>query len=914
MKKILKFIFIFLCIFLISSCTHEETENTLDTPILTVKEGVLRWNKIDNATSYILLLNDEEITLNQVFYDLNQKDELAFKAKVKAISDTLESEYSNEVTYEKQNNDKIKLEAPIINMNGRTLSWEKIENATHYEIYINNSILTSIQDTSYTFAKNISGNYQIYVIAKSSDENYENSSPSNVLVHTFIEEILTIKEVKDLIDENQNRDVFVRFKGRVIGSDSNGYVHVQDSTGTIYVRAYDDSLKVGNNVLISGYGFVYKGSYNYPEYTRQIKSDNLLVEKISEEINYEYDIITLTNNELSKYNKNNSYQASFSGNIVKITGIVKVGLDRYSFYLLDNDGNKLVQIHHYSSNFNNNTTDSTKNVFLNLDGKEVTITGIIYRYYSPDEIFTIQCIGLSDELVVNENKLRTPKLTVTNTVVSWSEVENASLYQIYVDGLLVDEISGLSYDLASSFDNGTYFVKVKAKNDTQESNFSEEACVMIGQRESVVNLFMINDTHGSFVSDQYPGVEKLSSVIKSLEKQNGDYIKIANGDIFQGTYASSILYGRPMVDALNEMKFDCFVLGNHEFDWGLDEIKKYKDGDLSNGEANFPILGANVYDKTTNQRVSWLDPYTIVEKNGLRVGIIGLIGYELESSILYDNVKDYDFIYPLELVKNYASELRTKKECDSVIISIHDYDEALNNEFAKLKGDERIDAILCGHTHQNIYDRLTRSDNSTIVAVENKDKNQSALSVSITLQNERIKETQVDRLLPNAYLNDPDLEKIIDKYKSTIDEGNRVLGYNYYTMSRSALGFYATSAMKDEFNVDISIMNTGGVRNTISAGNFTVANVFEVFPFNNHVILVDMSGKNIKSLYYNNESYLYFNEEFDASSLVNDKTYKVAVIDYVYTSTRYEEFKNTTGQDSMILLRDLVIDYLDNIF
>ena len=140
-----------------------------------------------------------------------------------------------------------------------------------------------------------------------------------------------------------------------------------------------------------------------------------------------------------------------------------------------------------------------------------------------------------------------------------------------------------------------------------------------------VNFFMINDTHGIFVDEQeFPGMGRVSSLINELESNNKDYIKIANGDIFQGTYISATLYGKPLVDALNAIDFEAFVLGNHEFDWGLDKIAVYKDGNEANGEANFPFLGANIIDKSDKEIVDWVDPYVVVEYDGFKVGVIGV--------------------------------------------------------------------------------------------------------------------------------------------------------------------------------------------------------------------------------------------------------------------------------------------------
>lgn len=912
MKKIIRFIVILIAIFTISSCT-----NNLNAPILALNNGVLKWNEINGATNYIVNINDEEYATTNTKYDLTTLEGTKFVCKVKAQNGKNESLYSNEVIYNGTNNVSNKLSTPTISIKDNIISWNMIENATSYEVYVNESLATTTTDLSYTIPSAAEGTYNFYIIAITDITGYQSSDISNVLVYKKIMDIMTISEIKTLIDKNPRSQTKVKFKGEVIGFDSNGYAHVADETGAIYVRAYHSLLKLGNTVTISGYGYVYFGRNN-PEYTRQISNENIEISLSEEKVDWNH-ITVLTKEELWSYDMSNLTKASFMGNLVTITGIVEAGDNPYSFYLKDQIGQIICGIHHYSTNFNNSMDEET-NIFLKLDQQEVTITGIIYRYYIYDELWTLQCIGLENEVISDTSLLPTPRISKSNnTLLISSDFSNAT-YAIYDEDELLMEITNNSIDLSNLLSSGTHEIKVKMiksgleNEQREESNFSNSLTFIIGGKTEVVNIFMINDSHGSFVDGQTPGMEKIASALKDLSEQNGEYLKIANGDIFQGSYVSSILYGKPMIDALNEMKFDAFVLGNHEFDWGLDEIAKYKDGNLENGEANFPFVCANIIDKRTNELVSWLEPYTTVTIGDVKVGVIGLIGYELESSILTENVKNYDFVYPLEIVKKYAKELRTIEQCDCVIISIHDYDEDLNKEFASLIDDERIDAILCGHTHQNIYQNATRKDSAKIAIVQNKDKNRSAIDMQLTFENNVLTNSKVNRIDPSKYEKDNDMTTVIEKYQSVIDYGNSVVCNLPYYASKSVLGAYATSSMKNAYQTDIAIMNTGGVRATISSGNVTVADIFEVFPFNNKVILIEMSGKEIKSLYEENSNYLYFNEEFYEITLNDTQKYSVAVIDYVYTSTRYYQFKNTTPNNTETILRDVVVDYLKDLF
>lgn len=919
MKKI-KNILLFLVLILSLVSCDKSTLTKLDTPTLTENNGVINWEKIENASKYILYIDgsDEvDLDLNITSYELPYTEIGIHKVKIKAIGDNekySDSDYSNTITYTVNAASKTKLETPVIEPLSSAISWSHVQNAIKYEIYINDEYIESVSTNYYGLSNYQNETILIKIRAVGNTNKYENSDYSNVVEYNFSEYLMTISEVKEEIDKNANANVPVMFIGKVIGFDSMGYAHVADETGSIYVRYICNELKLGNTVLIKGSAIVYKGSGRYTEYTRQITSSGITVTLSDKEVNpIENTVITKEDLE------SKDVSASFHGNPVTITGTVECGTDRYSFYLNDEYGNHLVAIHHYSTNFNNSISDYNKNIFLNLNNHIVTLKGIIYRYYDSDNIWTLQCVGFDDEVIDKGIRIMTPIVTKNEEKLTWTVETSIDVkYNIYVNNNLYKVTNDTSFDL-STLGDGTFKVQVQAiptNNEKYQPSIYSKAIVYIkSDLAKNVNIFMINDTHGSFVDTNYPGVERLSTLLKELTNTNGEYIKIMNGDAFQGSYASNVLMGLPLIDAFNEMEFDAFVIGNHEFDWGLEEIHKYKDGDYTNGEADFPFLGANIYDKSTGKRVEWLDPYVVVEQNGIKVGVIGIIGHDLESSILTENVMDYEFVYPLELIKTYTKELREELNCNVVIVANHDYDEELNNEIANLSGEYLVDAILCGHTHQNVYEDLVRSDDLYIVAIENRDKNQSASSLILNLdENLNYESYKYERYYPSNYALDSEMTMIISKYQDVIDEGNRVIGTTSKTINKQTLGMYAVTKMKTEYEVDVAIINTGGVRSTISSGKITVSSVFEVFPFNNKIILTSMKGSALKSLYEKNSSYLYFNSDFDVTTLIANDYYKVAVIDYVYTSTRYTEFNGTTKTDTNCLLRDLLIDYIDELY
>ena len=122
--------------------------------------------------------------------------------------------------------------------------------------------------------------------------------------------------------------------------------------------------------------------------------------------------------------------------------------------------------------------------------------------------------------------------------------------------------------------------------------------------------------------------------------------------------------------------------------------------------------------------------------------------------------------------------------------------------------------------------------------------------------------------------------------------------------------------------IDLAIINTGGVRATIDSGTITKADVFEVFPFNNMVVLVNLDGASLKKVYNSNSEYLYLGvaDEIGSISSLKDTTiYQLAIIDYVFESTysSYDVFDRLDSSqfiETDIIMRDILIEYIDALY
>lgn len=195
------------------------------------------------------------------------------------------------------------------------------------------------------------------------------------------------------------------------------------------------------------------------------------------------------------------------------------------------------------------------------------------------------------------------------------------------------------------------------------------------------------------------GVARKAAFIKEYRKQHPGALLLDCGDISQGTPYYNMYKGEVEIRAMNLMEYDAMAIGNHEFDYGMENLARVF------RMAEFPIVCAN-YDFTGTPLESLVRPYVVLERNGLRIGIFGL-GHKLDGLVLADKCKGVVYHNPVMVAKKVVKELRKQEGCDVVICLSHlgywenapasdIYD---NNMIGQLRG---IDLILGGHTHTNM--------------------------------------------------------------------------------------------------------------------------------------------------------------------------------------------------------------------
>lgn len=425
------------------------------------------------------------------------------------------------------------------------------------------------------------------------------------------------------------------------------------------------------------------------------------------------------------------------------------------------------------------------------------------------------------------------------------------------------------------------------------------------------DIFSLNDTHGAILENgSEMGLAKIANLIKAKRQQNSENtFFIANGDMFQGQLISNSNKGALMVELLNEMELDAFVIGNHEFDWGLEEILKYFDNSENAVKANFPILGANVKRKSDDKIPEGIKPYTIINKGGLRVGIIGIINEGLESSIAGHRIKDYYFSSMTSAVRDVYNEIEDM--VDIVVVANHGNDTNLNifaSEFEKVIG------ILNGHTHSRYTGYLTKStyiqSGSSGEYVGNIKGSLELLDSGeiklIDLSSENLNRSN-EALLNTS---DKESEVIIDKYYQDLkSEYNDVLITTGESMSVSQLASFISEVMAKQTGAVAGFHNSGGTRDSFRNNqSLTAADLFKVFPFDNKIITVSVTGSELKQ--YLNDNYM--THYLTPNTTINDnERYLIAVNDYIFFHEVYYGFQSYNNLGDYETKNDMYESFLE---
>ena len=374
----------------------------------------------------------------------------------------------------------------------------------------------------------------------------------------------------------------------------------------------------------------------------------------------------------------------------------------------------------------------------------------------------------------------------------------------------------------------------------------------------VIDFYTINDTHGAsdmiYESKKYQsGIKKLSSFLVGQERKSPETtIVLSSGDMWQGGAQSNLTRGKSMVDWMNVAGFESMAIGNHEFDWTPSVIAE------NSSFANFPFLGINITDAEGN-RPSWAKPSCVVHRGKYNVGVIGAIG-PVENSIATATRGGYVF--------NWGKA--AKLISDEAVPHVQTYANGSDIQHVQFK--------VSPNTGKLIFDHYNDITIETITSLED----------------------------------EPMATKVYDHYESEVAVvKNEVIYTSSSQISKNELAkfavkslydFYAERYQDDERPLVGAVINSGGVRQVLPAGNITYGDLLAALPFENDNVEVAMTLTNAETFSNNYVGYMT-----DVSSLSSSSEVRMITLSYLSDGPYVGQYNFTElSRDGLNFLKDIV--------
>lgn len=408
-----------------------------------------------------------------------------------------------------------------------------------------------------------------------------------------------------------------------------------------------------------------------------------------------------------------------------------------------------------------------------------------------------------------------------------------------------------------------------------------------------IMVLFTNDIHGGvdrlearFMNPEFPPligggaavVHYVKAVREQAEKEGAGVLVLDAGDFFSGRPVGTRTEGAAVVDYMNMAGYNAMVVGNHDFDLGLNVLKARA------SQAEFPFLGANVIEDSTGQVAAYLDPYTIVNVHGIKIAILGIATTVTPDLSFPDHVAGLTFLPEIQTAQEWVPRLKDMG-ADLVIVETHswtpyDRDAAFRQllsdmEQDKIKPDKhganaleiaamvpQIDIMFSGHVHRGFNTPYTDPINHTLL-FQNYANGTGLGHVNMYVHRESkelagydfvVDNSAIFTLVEDEFWLDEEADAVISAAKAKAEEGfHEVIATLPMPLRRasegqSLLGNMICDAMTVVGGADVAFSNFGGVRADLSAGPLTPADLFNVLPFGNIITVLNVPGSFIKEL------------------------------------------------------------------
>ena len=387
-----------------------------------------------------------------------------------------------------------------------------------------------------------------------------------------------------------------------------------------------------------------------------------------------------------------------------------------------------------------------------------------------------------------------------------------------------------------------------------------------GGRE--VTLLFTNDLESAF--DPIPaywnpkveylgGIAHLATLVDDLREQEKVVFLFDAGDIFTGVLSKKTEGIVPM-EMMITMDYDAMAIGNHEFEYGWQSFARMKD------RLPFPVLGANLF--YADSGLPYAQAYSIVERQGVRIGVVGVMGQDAGTAIIPSHIRGIDVRDPIESIRPIVERL--KPQVDLIVVLTHQgktapmqTDDEAHPEIQrgidadiKLAGAVMgIDVIFSGHADSGTESPYVHPTTGTLIMQTYGQGTRLGflqLQLGKTEKNSRAiaHEGKLMPVVSNDLRPHPVVAQKLAKYKAQFPELQEVLCFSEERISRlyneeSDLGNLYADIIRAEVSAEIGFMPSGALRKDLPQGDVPLMDVIDSFPFTDRVAELEMTGRQI---------------------------------------------------------------------
>ena len=300
---------------------------------------------------------------------------------------------------------------------------------------------------------------------------------------------------------------------------------------------------------------------------------------------------------------------------------------------------------------------------------------------------------------------------------------------------------------------------------------------------------------------------------------------------------STIFHGLPIFEVANLLGYDVGTLGNHDFDYGWMQTRKFMQ------IAKYPIVSANVVG--AEGQLFAAKPYVILNVNGLRVAVIGAMTDELKTLTIPAAMEQWHTTPVLETARKYAAELKAKS--DLIILLGH---ITPREELKFLADATEIPVLVTGHAHNGIPQPLMQ-DGRMLVRVKGYAEELGRLELKVDTE-KKAPVSYTWKHIPIDSTSTPPAADVAAAVKHWEDEVSarvdQPLAVSARAFDKREVKGLIEQAMRTQTGADFAFMNLGGVRDTVPKGQLLVRNIWDIMPFDNRVVIGKFKGRDLPAV------------------------------------------------------------------